>query len=253
MLDLDLKKMRMEVDVLDYATGGVLSMECEDGKWRLVAFLSKSLNETERNYEIHDKEMLAVIRGLENWRHLLKSVKYKFKVWTNYKNLEYFMKAQKLNQKQAHWALYLSRFNFTLKHVLETKMEKTDRLSRRPDWKVGVEKDNDNQVFIKDCWLCNLHEVVIEGPEVDIIEKIKKAGDKDKEVVRVVEEMKKAEIKVVREEEWQLEGDLVLKKEKIYMPKDKELRVEIIWLHHDIPVAGHRYRWKTIELVMRNY
>jgi len=72
--------MRMEVDMLDYATGGVLSMECEDGKWRPVAFLSKSLNETEKNYEIHDKEMLAVIRGLENWRHLLEGTKYKFKV-----------------------------------------------------------------------------------------------------------------------------------------------------------------------------
>ena len=63
--DLD-KKMRMEVNTSDYMIGGVLSMECEDGKWRLVAFLSKSLNKTERNYEIHDKEILAVIRGLEN-------------------------------------------------------------------------------------------------------------------------------------------------------------------------------------------
>ena len=63
--DLD-KKMRMEVDVSDYATGGVLLMECKDGFWRLVEFLSKSLNETERNYKIHDKEMLAIIRGLEN-------------------------------------------------------------------------------------------------------------------------------------------------------------------------------------------
>ena len=62
--DID-KKMRMEVDASDYSTGGVLSMECEDGLWRPVAFLSKSLNEMERNYEIHDKEMLAIIRGLE--------------------------------------------------------------------------------------------------------------------------------------------------------------------------------------------
>ena len=90
-LDLD-KKMRMEVDVSDYAIEEVLSMECEDGKWQPVAFLSNSLNKTERNYEIHDKEMLAVIRGLENWRHLLEGTKYKFEVWTDYKNLEYFMK-----------------------------------------------------------------------------------------------------------------------------------------------------------------
>ena len=63
-LDLD-KKMRIEVDASNYATGEVLSMEYEDGLWRLVAFLSKSLNETERNYKIHDKEMLVIIRGLE--------------------------------------------------------------------------------------------------------------------------------------------------------------------------------------------
>ena len=62
--DID-KKMRMEVDASDYVTGGVLLMEYEDRLWKPVAFLSKSLNETERNYEIHDKEMLAIVRGLE--------------------------------------------------------------------------------------------------------------------------------------------------------------------------------------------
>ena len=63
--DLD-KKMRMKVDMSDYAIGNMLSMECKDGRWKPVAFLSKSLNKTERNYEIHDKEMLAIIRRLEN-------------------------------------------------------------------------------------------------------------------------------------------------------------------------------------------
>ena len=81
--------MRMEVDALDYIIGGILSMKCEDERWRLVAYLLKLLNEIERNYEIHDKEMLAVIRELENWRHLLEDAKFKFKVWTDHKNLEY--------------------------------------------------------------------------------------------------------------------------------------------------------------------
>ena len=98
--DID-KKMRMEVDTSDYATGGVLSMECKDGLWRLVVFLSKSLNETEGNYKIHDKEMLAIVRGLEAWRHLLKGAQFKFEIWTDHKNLEYFMKVQKLNRRQA--------------------------------------------------------------------------------------------------------------------------------------------------------
>ena len=250
--DLD-KKMRMEVDVLDYATGGVLSMECKDGLWRLVAFLSKSLNETERNYEIHDKEMLAIIRGLENWRHLLEGVQLKFKIWTDHKNLEYFMKAQKLNRRQARWVLYLSWFDFALKHVLGTKMGKADGLSRRPDWKVGVDRDNEDQVLIKDNWICSLGEVIIEGPEVEIVEKIKKARSKDKDVVKVVEEMKKAGVKELRGNEWKIEEDLVLKEGKVYVPKDEELRVEIIRLHHDVPAAGHGGRWKTVELVTRNY
>ena len=236
--DID-KKMRMEVDASDYATGGVLSMECEDNLWRPVAFLSKSLNETERNYKIHDKEMLAIVRGLEAWRHLLEGAQFKFKIWMDHKNLEYFMKAQKLNRRQARWALYLSRFNFTLKHVAGTKMGKVDGLSRRVDWKIEVEKDNENQVFIKDNWIRSMQEVLVEGPEVELLEKIKKAKSKDEDIVRVVEEMKKAGVKELQGNKWKIEGDLVLKEGKVYVPKKEELRTEITRLHHDVPAVGH--------------
>jgi len=132
VLDLD-KEFRVEINASNYATGKVLSMKCSDKLWRPVAFISKSLSDTERNYEIHDKEMLAVVRCLEAWKHFLEGVTVEFKIWTDHKNLEYFMKAQKLNQRQARWALYLSRFNFMLKHVLESKIGKADSLSRRPD------------------------------------------------------------------------------------------------------------------------
>ena len=251
-LDLD-KKMRMEVDALDYATGDILSMEERDGKWRPVAYLSKSLNETERNYEIHDKEMLAIIKGLESWRHLLEGAQFKFKIWTNHKNLEYFIKTQKLNHRQARWALYLLRFDFTLKHMLGTRMGKVDGLSRRLGWKVGVEKDNENQVVVKEGWLRSIQEVVIEGPEVAILEKIKKARSKDEDIVKIVEEMKKAEVKELQGNEWQVKGELVLKEGKVYVLKEAKLRAEIIWLHHNVLTARHRGKWKTVELVTRNY
>jgi len=250
--DID-KKMRMEVDVSDYATGEVLSMECKDGLWRPVAFLSKSLNETERNYEIHDKEILAIIRGLEAWRHLLEGAQYKFEIWTDHKNLEYFMKAQKLNRRQARWALYLSRFDFTLKHVAGAKMGKADGLSRRADWKIGVDKNNENQVFIKDNWIHSMYEVVVEGPEIDLLEKLKKARSKDEDVVRVVEEIKKVGVRELRGNEWKIEGELVLKEGKVYVLKDEEMRAEVIQLHHDVLASEHGGRWKTVELVTRNY
>jgi len=132
-------------------------------------------------------------------------------------------------------------------------MGKADRLSRRADWKVGMDKDNENQVVIKDQWIRNMYEVVVEGPEVGLVEKIRKTRSKDEDVIRVVEEMKKVGVKELRGNKWKIEGDLVLKEGKIYVPKDKELRGEIIRLHHNVPTAGYRGRWKTVELVTRNY
>ena len=133
------------------------------------------------------------------------------------------MKVQKLNHRQARWALYLSRFDFTLKHISETKIGKMDRLSKRLDWKVEVVKDNENQKLIKKEQICNLAKVVIEGPKI--------AREKDKEVVEV---MKKAGVKVLKDDEQQVERDLVLKEGKIYVLKNEKLRVEIIWLHQDM-------------------
>jgi len=65
--------------------------------------------------------------------------------------------------------------------------------------------------------------------------------------------MKKAKVKELRENEWKIEGELVSKEGKVYMPKDEELRAEVIQLHHDILIAGYEGRWKTVELVTRNY
>ena len=92
----------------------------------------------------------------------------------------------------------MSRFDFTLKHVLEVKMEKADGLSKRPDLKVKVKNDNENQKSIKEEWIKEMIKVVIEEPEMILVKKIKRAREKDKEVVRVVEEMKKAGIKALR-------------------------------------------------------
>jgi len=184
--------------------------------------------------------MLAIIRCLEAWRYFLEGAKGQFEIWTDHKNLEYFMKAQKLNRRQARWSLYLSRFDFTLKHVAGKSMGRADSLSRRADWAEGVEKDNENQVMLKEEWLeVRAMERLVEGLEKEIIKKIKEVRDKDEEVIKVVEEMKKAEVKTLRDEEWQIEEGLVLKEGSVYVPKDEKLRVEIIRLYHDTPIAGH--------------
>ena len=95
------KEFRVEADASNFATGGVLSVKCDDDLWRPVAFISKALNKIERNYEIHDKKILGIIRCLEAWKHFLEGARLEFEIWTDHKNLEYFMSSQNLNRRQA--------------------------------------------------------------------------------------------------------------------------------------------------------
>jgi len=199
--------------------------------------------------------MLAVIRCLEAWRHFLEEATIKFKIWTDHKNLKYFMKVQKLNRRQVRWALYLLRFDFMLKHVPGSKMEKADSLSRRPDWEVGVEKDNEDKTMIKPEWLVvrktERVEIIVDG--VNLLEKVRKSKVKDNKVVKAVEEMKRAGVKMLRDEEWREVDGIMYKEGKVYVSKDERLRAEIIRLHHDTPIGGHGGQWKTVELVTRNF
>jgi len=132
-------------------------------------------------------------------------------------------------------------------------MEKADGLSRRPDWQEGVGKENEDRTLVKKEWLeaRMLEEVVIEG--VDILDRIRKSKAVNNKMVKIVEEMKKANVKVLRNEEWREEDGLMLKDRKVYVLKYEELRADIIWLHHDTPVGGHGGQWKTVELVTRNF
>ena len=95
-INLD-KEIRVKADASDFVIRGILSIKCEDKKQRPVAYISKSLNKVKRNYEIHNKEILAIIRYLEVLSYFLERTKDQFEIWMDYKNLEYFMKAQRLN------------------------------------------------------------------------------------------------------------------------------------------------------------
>jgi len=139
---------QIKANSLDFATGAVLSQQSTtDGKWHPVVFYSKSLSSVERNYEIHDKEILVIIRVLEEWRHFLEGATHPVEIWTNHKNLKYFMTAKKLNRRQACWSLHLARFDFLLHHHPGCTMGKLDALSRRADHRNRA-SDNENVVLL---------------------------------------------------------------------------------------------------------
>src|SRR6202161_2397273 len=247
----------VEADSSDFATGAVLSQENpEDGKWHPVAFLSKSLSPVERNYEIHDKEMLAIVRALEEWRHFLEGTEHQFEIWTDHKNLKYFMTAKKLNWRQARWSLLLARFDFLLHHRPGKSMGKPDALSRRSDHGSGTD-DNQNLTLLTPNLLAirALEGRQVIGEEKDILKEIRlgmESEDQEEVIITALKDLKKSLTKSVRYSEWSLESGLLYYRGKIYVP-GIELRRRILTLCHDSKLAGHPGRWKTLELVSRNY
>uniref|UniRef100_A0A674MFK3 Gypsy retrotransposon integrase-like protein 1 n=1 Tax=Takifugu rubripes TaxID=31033 RepID=A0A674MFK3_TAKRU len=122
----------VEVDASDVGVGAVLSQRSgEDQKLHPCAFFSHRLSPAERNYDVGNKELLAVVLALQEWRHWLEGATQPFIVWTDHKNLTYLRNAKRLNSRQARWALFLGRFRFTLTYRPGSRNLKPDALSRQ--------------------------------------------------------------------------------------------------------------------------
>ena len=121
----------VEVDASNEGVGAILSQRSEqDGKVHPCAFLSRRLSKAERNYDVGNRELLAVKIALEEWRHWLEGAEHPFIVWTDHRNLEYIKKAKRLNSRQARWALFFNRFSFSLSYRPGSRNVKPDALSR---------------------------------------------------------------------------------------------------------------------------
>jgi hypothetical protein len=238
----DDQPFRVEADSSNYATGAVLSQIQNDGKWHPIAFISRSLSDVERNYDIYDKEMLAVMRALQEWRHYLMGAKHTFEILTDHKNLEYFRTAKNLNRRQARWALQLAEFDFTLTHKPGCLHGKPDALSRRADHGRG-ESDNRDRTLLRPEWFRAVAvETTLLGDE--LLERVRKSKKLERGVIQS---------RKTFAEEWREQDGLLLWKNRIYVPNDRRLREEIIHSHHDSPSAGHPGRFKTTELILRTY
>jgi len=229
VLPQDLEPFRIEADSSDFTSEAVLSQRLPgEEKWHPVAFYSKSLSPVEQNYKIHDKEMLAIIRALEEWRHFLEGVQHPVEIWTDYKNLEYFMTAKKLNRRQACWSIYLACFDFKLTHRPGRCMGKPDALSRRPDHGKGA-SDNEDMVLLRPELLAirALKGVQMEGPEKDILKEIRQGnqrGNQEEPVAKAARELREAASKTVHSAEWSEEEELLQFRGKIYVPWNPDLQ-----------------------------
>ena len=123
-------KFRVEIDALEHAIGEVLSQE-QEGKWKPIAFLSRTMQPVERNYEIYNKKLLAIVEALTKWRQYLLDMMELFEIWIDHENLKYFREPHKLNRRQARWYLKLQDYDFILRYISGKMNTKVDILSRK--------------------------------------------------------------------------------------------------------------------------
>ena len=184
--------------------------------------------------------MLSVICALEQWRHYLEGAKHQFDIWNDHVNLQWFMKRQDLNCRQAQWVQYLSQFLFLWSHKAGSMMGKADALSHREDHTVGVADNNKGVTVISPSQVCSL-------PIIDDIQK--RIFD------ALVTQTKTEVYRLCKEKGICKEHDSFLydSSGRMYVPDNDSLRMHIISSHHDSPIAGHPGYQKTQELIERQY
>jgi transposase InsO family protein len=251
------KLYRLITDASDYTAGAIIEQPDALNCWHPVAYFSKSLQPAERNYEIHNKELLAIVLALEHFRHYLEGHANPIEIWTDHCNLVYFHQKQKLSRCQARWALYLSCFNFLIIHKPGSQ-NKADALSRHPDHLEGMETDNEQQILLDTKFFAvratRPTAITIEG-DTTLHERIRSPQDYDTEVSKALEFiLKNGPCSMSKGlEDWNLEDGIILYRGHTYIPKNQDLQQDIVRSYHEHIATGHPGRWKTYELVSRDF
>jgi transposase InsO family protein len=259
----------VESDSSGYTTGGVLSQYDDQGLLRPCAYFSKKNAPAECNYEIYDKELLAVVRCLEAWDAELRSVQ-EFTIITDHKNLEYFFKPRRLTERHVRWSLFLSRFNFTFQYRRGSDNARADALSRR-------EQDNPDQndpriesrtirllAQTKTGASLDAHPIqcapFVESRDDDLV-----TWEQAREADRIYQEATRAlangarrfpphlHLKVsISECTLDYQGYLRFRGRR-WVPNSEPLRTTIIQSAHDSTITGHPGREETYTIISREF
>ena len=251
----------VETDASDYALAAILSI-IVDGELHPVAFHSRTFTATELNYDVHDKELLAIFEAFQKWRHYLEGSELPIDVVTDHKNLEYFATTKMLTRCQACWSEYLSQFNLVIRFRPGHLGTKPDALTRR--WDVylkegssdyaSVNPHNLRPIFTNEQLASSLRATslifpALRGAIIMDVEKLHndiRIALKDDESISAFLDNSHPN--------WTLGDDGLLRHQgKIYVPEANDLRLRILQYKHDHILSGHFGQNKTLRLVRRDY
>jgi hypothetical protein len=239
---------RIEADASLVAAGGVLLQDDSNGQEHPVAYYSKAHSPAERNYMTHDREFLAIILCIREWRHFLIGSHHQTIVFTDHKNLTYFQTPQKLTRRQVRWVAEIMEYNIKLQHKAGRQMIVADALSRRADHFIGIEGDNDNVTALpEDLWIKLL--------DTELRDAVAKAQISD---AFTQEAIAKLSDPANPQDKWTIEADphgskILFFNNRMYIPDILDLRRQIISDHHDTGLAGHPGILATTRSVRLSY
>src|SRR5258708_27615107 len=258
--------MTVETDASDCAIAGILSVTTQDNEIRPIAFFSCSLQGAEKNYDTHDKELLAMFKAFKNCHHFLEGSGEVINTVTDHKNLEYFMTSKKLSHWQARWAEFLAQFNMRV-HF------RPGRLGSKPDvltcrWDLYMDGDGQEPTATNMCPIFDSEHLAedpvlactgtVEEPMATTgITMDSKAIDGDIAAIGAGDDFTRKicrQIKAANHlEGWTEQIGRLLFCNRIYVPDEGTLRMQIIHNHHDHTTAEHFRETKTIYLICPKY
>jgi len=243
------KPFYMETDASDFALGAVLSQKGDDAKLHPVAFYSRKFSAAEINYEIHDKELLAIVDSFQEWRHFLEGASHQVTVYTDHKNLEYFMSARVLNRRQARWNMSLSRFDFVITYRPGKQQGLSDALSRRSYLapKEGEAAYDQQRTILLKTEQFRVHGATMAMPvDSSFLDQVRATSATDPLVLDIQRRP------ATDRDNFKFVNDLLYFEERLYIPEGST-RLRILQARHDFPAAGHFGFNKTLELISRDF
>jgi transposase InsO family protein len=243
----------LETDASDWCRGAVLSQYDDEGILRPVAFLSKNFTPAELNYEIYDKELLAIVKALEEWRAELEGTETPVKIFTDHKALEYFATKKKLTRRHARWAEVLASYNFRIYYRKGRENAKADALSRRPNDEPseGDKTRDQTQVLLAPEKFDAI--LAIEQEDETLPDRMKRINRDDARFTNIRQALK-TDVGARRYRNYADQEGLLTYRGRLCVPDNQgEEITQLMKEVHDQPAGGHPGKHKTLGLLRHGY
>jgi len=257
------RPVTIETDASDYAIGAICSQPDDNRILHPVAYYSRKLKDPEQNYDIHDKELLAIVDALRKWDTYCKTRGPKITILTDHKNLEYWKTKKDLNLRQARWGERLANYDFTIRYRPGKLAGKPDILSRESGdspWEGDMKhQQNHGRILLPEdafeVLQANTTETISLEIDKELLNQIRTLSAADKQIQEIQREKENGTTRdgMIVLGLCEENSGLLMYDGLIWIPDNNTLRLHILRDHHDAQAAGHLGRARTLELISRNF